>query len=123
MGQDAGCYTEHDERRKEKQYGESSGNGFNFEKKNITKVRVWGEKWQYSPMARAPTKEAMRAFSPLFTSVPSPTTAASDMVNALFGISKWSNSFQIICGQRKDKLSVFGGQRGQSPFEYILNPT
>ena len=37
-------------------------------------------------MARAPTKEAMRAFSPLFTSVPSPTTAASDMVNALFGI-------------------------------------
>ena len=85
MGQDAGCYTEHDERRKEKNNMVSRlAMVFKFEKKNITKVRVWGEKWQYSPMARAPTKEAMRAFSPLFTSVPSPTTAASDMVNALF---------------------------------------
>ena len=115
MGQDAGCYTEHDERRKEKQYGESGGNGFKFRKKNITKVRVWGEKWQYSPMARAPTKEAMRAFSPLFTSVPSPTTAASDMVNALFRYLKMEQLLVQICVAREDEIVGLRFREGKPP--------
>ena len=53
-----------------------------MKKKKELKRSSGGETWHYSPMARAPTKEAMRAFSPLFTSVPSPTTAASDMVKS-----------------------------------------